>query len=515
MSNQIQTASSNKSETPGAPMTLWVITTLLGALYLWQFWSSLVSMAEIWLRSDTYAHGMLVPCISLWLIWRKRQLLTSVSMQPSWLAVASVGLGALVWLVGVAVDISVLHQLAAVGILIALVPALFGLRLFLALLFPLLYLLFMVPFGEELTPALQQITAEITVQVLRLSGIPVYINGLFIEIPSGKFEVAEACSGIRYLIASLAVGTLYAYLTYQSTTKRALFITGSLLVPVLANGLRAYLIVLIAHLSDMQYATGVDHLIYGWLFFGLVMGLMFWVGSYWREPEHTRALSPSASSKSVASTTAAMILGLLFIALGVAERQLQAAPSTPPQADIYAPTIPGWIAINQTSTDLSDWQPEFIGADRSLQQRYQKDGMVIGFYRADYHWEGPDKELINHHNRINGADHWSLARRQTFDLNRANVQLPLIESELRHINGSKRRIWHSYHANGQFSNSPILVKLLQALNRFQATAWASSVFIVATDYQNEAQAEALAMFFHDAWPVIEAQLSTQRPSKEL
>jgi exosortase len=68
----------------------------------------------------------------------------------------------------------------------------------------------------------------------------------------------EACSGVRYLISSVTLGCLYAYLTYQSTKKRLLFIAVSIVVPIIANGLRAYMIVMIGHLSGMELATGGD-----------------------------------------------------------------------------------------------------------------------------------------------------------------------------------------------------------------------------------------------------------------
>ena len=95
--------------------------------------------------------------------------------------------------------------------------------------------------------------------------------------------MVEACSGLRYLIASLTLGFLYAYLTYRSLARRAIFVAVSVIVPIVANWLRAYMIVMIGHLSGMQYAVGVDHLIYGWLFFGVVMLILFWIGSIWRE----------------------------------------------------------------------------------------------------------------------------------------------------------------------------------------------------------------------------------------
>src|SRR5690606_22417596 len=88
-----------------------------------------------------------------------------------------------------------------------------------------------------------------------------------------------------YLIASITLGALYAYLTYRSWKRRLLFVIAAMIVPVFANGGRAYMIVMIAHLSDMKLALGVDHYIYGWVFFGLVMLLLFWIGSFWREDE--------------------------------------------------------------------------------------------------------------------------------------------------------------------------------------------------------------------------------------
>ncbi len=153
-----------------------------------------------------------------------------------------------------------------------------------AIAFPLAFLFLGVPFGEAFLPRLMDWTAEFTVGALRLSGIPVYREGNFFAIPSGQWSVVEACSGLRYLIASLTVGALFAYLNYQRMRKRVLFVALSIVVPVLANFLRAYMIVMIGHLSNMKLAVGVDHFLYGWVFFGIVIGLLFWLGSFWRDP---------------------------------------------------------------------------------------------------------------------------------------------------------------------------------------------------------------------------------------
>jgi exosortase len=129
----------------------------------------------------------------------------------------------------------------------------------------------MVPVGEALIPYLIDYTAAFTVAALRVSGVPVLQEGNLLTLPNSQWSVVEACSGLRYLIACVTIGLLFAYLTYRSWTRRVLFIALSVAVPIAANWIRAYLIVFIGYTSDMQLAVGVDHLIYGWIFYALVM----------------------------------------------------------------------------------------------------------------------------------------------------------------------------------------------------------------------------------------------------
>ncbi len=139
-----------------------------------------------------------------------------------------------------------------------------------------------------------------------------YREGQNFVVPSGNWSVVEACSGIRYLIASLTVGTLYAYLTYTSLKRRLIFVGISLLVPVVANWLRAYLIVMIGHLSGNKLAVGVDHLIYGWVFFGVVIAIMFAIGMRWAETEQPQRspASPPPRRHAGCARWPALVIGL-------------------------------------------------------------------------------------------------------------------------------------------------------------------------------------------------------------
>jgi exosortase A len=267
----------------------WKTPLLLTALILcWVFllyWKTAWSMAATWERSETFAHGFLVLPIVLWLIWRRRESLAEECPSPSRRAAWALFPLGLAWGLGDLAAANALAQLAFVGLLAGSVAAVLGRRVARKLAFPLGFLAFAVPMGEFLIPLLMDWTARATVLGLRLSGVPVYREGLDFVIPSGNWSVVEACSGIRYLIASVMVGTLFAYVNFRSLKRRLAFIALSVAVPILANWVRAYGIVMLGHLSGNRLATGVDHLVYGWLFFGLVVTLLLFIGSRWAEGE--------------------------------------------------------------------------------------------------------------------------------------------------------------------------------------------------------------------------------------
>lgn len=211
------------------------------------------AMVAIWERSETFTHGFVVPPIVLWLIWRKRQLLATLQPRPQWLLAPVVVVLAAVWLLGQLAAINVLTQFALVALAIAMIVLLLGAPVARRLTFPLAFLLLAVPFGDFMMPQLMDWTARFTVLGLRLSGIPVYQEGLQFIIPSGSWSVVEACSGVRYLIASFTVGALFAYLNYRSRRRRLIFMAVAIAVPVVANWLRAYIIVMLGHLSGTSW----------------------------------------------------------------------------------------------------------------------------------------------------------------------------------------------------------------------------------------------------------------------
>ncbi len=203
--------------------------------------------------------------------------------QP-WPAAALLGAPiAIGWIAAERLGIMEGRQLAAIAALEVLALAVLGRRLYRALAGPLLYLVFLVPFGAFLTPQLQQFTARFVAVGLTLLGVPSLVTNMTIEIPEGTFYVAEACAGLRFLIAAVAFGVFFALLNYRSPGRRTAFIAASCVVPVVANGFRALGIVLLGHLLGSAEAAETDHILYGWMFFSIVLLLLVAAGLPFRE----------------------------------------------------------------------------------------------------------------------------------------------------------------------------------------------------------------------------------------
>lgn len=240
---------------------------------------------KTWIDSTAYNHCFLVVPIVAWLIWDRKESLRGLTAKPiPAVAILIAPLG-IAWLAAERLGIMEGRQLAVVSMAEVLLLAILGWRLWRAVAGPLLYLYFLVPFGEFLTPKLQDITAWFTRHGLEILGIPAYIDGYVIEIKEGTFFVAEACAGLRFLIASVAFGALYALMMYRSPVRRTVFIAVSIVVPIVANGFRALGIVVLGQILGSAEAAAADHVLYGWIFFSIVILILIAIGLPFREDD--------------------------------------------------------------------------------------------------------------------------------------------------------------------------------------------------------------------------------------
>ena len=283
---------------------------LLGGL----FNKEVVAAVQTWDASTAYNHCFLIIPIALYLLWDRRADLIGIPVRPTpMILLLGLPLG-LVWLVSDRLGIMEGRQHAAVSFVELLFLAVLGKRLWWAMAGPLLYLYFLVPFGEFLTPKLQDVTTWFIRHGLEILGVPAYIDGYVIEIPQGVFFVAEACAGLRFLIASIAFGCLYALIMYRSAVRRGMFILVSIIVPVIANGFRGIGIVYLGYLLGSAQAAAADHVIYGWVFFSAIILLLIMLGLPFRQDEiSTRSARPFADDLPPPGS----MRGVLAVALGM------------------------------------------------------------------------------------------------------------------------------------------------------------------------------------------------------
>lgn len=261
-----------------------VLAVALIAALTAQEWAQ---MAWQWWNSDPYSHILLIPPILAWLVWLRRDTVHQERPFGWWPGLVALAVALIIWAVGRIGEWNVVAQAGAVGAVQSAIVALLGLRVVLLLALPVGFAVFLVPFGDEIVAPLQFATAEMSIGLLRLFGIPATIEGVYIETPAGLFIVAEACAGVRFLVAMAAIGVLTAFTAFVSWKRRIPFLLACLIVPILANGVRAFATIAIAQRVGAEAAGGFDHIVYGWFFFGLVVALILGVAWRWfdRTPE--------------------------------------------------------------------------------------------------------------------------------------------------------------------------------------------------------------------------------------
>ena len=271
---------------PGAAYAIFTVAAVVS------FLPSVVTMAKLWAGSSSFHHGFLIAPIVIALI---RYRGADVERRASWPALALVAAFAALWLVGRAMSANLVEEIAFVGILIAGAAVAFGFAWAKAHAFPLLLLFLMVPAGVSLNPALQQIAATGAMALLSAAGVDTSIDGFLISTAAGRFEVAEGCSGLNFLLASLLIASVYAFLSMRTWRRRAMFVALGIVLALIANVLRVFLVIALATWSNGEIEIAADHLLFGWFLYGALLFGFILAGRRFADldaPEH-RARQPS------------------------------------------------------------------------------------------------------------------------------------------------------------------------------------------------------------------------------
>jgi exosortase A len=446
---------------------------------------------EVWWVYETYSHCFLIIPISLWLIWDKREVLGRMQPAVEWRALWLVPIVLVVWAIGELATINEVRQFAIVGMIQVAILAILGVRVYRVIWFSALYLFFLVPTGQYLIGPMQSFATQFVDASFNLLGLPHHTEGTLIELTNGNFEIAEACAGLRFLIATMALGVLFAYLMFRKWYKVGLFLIACIAVPLIGNGLRIVGIILLAHYTNNAYGAGADHLVYGWGFNVAILLILFLLGSFFRDPISDRSEFSSQdfridSSKKI---VAVLVAASFIISLGPAAAwwrvsRVVAASASP----LLRPLdIGGWHA----SKMVGYWHPSFPDADAHIALSLRPDQLAlerpVDLYVGYYIQARTGHTLTAHINHLWDGG-WVLVNSRVVKA-RLNGQDVQVQEWVINSLVERRIIWACYWIDGRFAADLLTAKYLQAratLEGHQGQALvAISTVVEGTDVEAE------------------------------
>lgn len=460
-----------------------VLVLLLVALGLYH--ETVGYLTSLWnqLEIGEYAHGYLVLAISLFLILRNRQALSALTPCPHYWALVAILAASLLWMLAALVDVQMLQTFSLLLLVLAIVWTVLGNRVTGRLLLPILFIGFAIPIWFPLSPMLQELSADVVFRGIRALGIPAFRRGNDIMLPAGMLSVTEACSGLRYLLPALALGTLYGYLYYVTVRARLLVVLIAALAAVLINIVRVFVVVYLGYATDMQHPWVTDHLVLGWYLFGgmVVLLLVLDIRLHRRRPPadlvgaamRSQQLSTQCE-KGWLPHAVVLVTGAVLVSVGPAV--VYWVDGGPPLDNAHLEfALPvgagGWTG---PVVSTNDWMPEYRGAI-ARKQAYQKAGERVDLYIGYYPEQRQDKEMIGYLNRISNEDVWHSGNSR--GRARSVGDLTVLEQLLEKADGAQRLVWYWYRVAGWHTTNNYHAKALQVLGLLTGKPDASVVAV--------------------------------------
>lgn len=450
-----------------------------------------MSMVAVWRESSTFVHGLLIFPMAAYLVWERWERVADEIPHPSLLGLVCVIGSLLLWVGSGFAHVQAGQQFAVIGMLTSGVWAILGTRFVRSIRFPLLFLFFAVPFGEFLVPKLMEWTSVMVVSAVSLLGIPVLVEGNHFALPSGNFEVAAACSGIRFLLVTVVLSTYLSSFIFANWKKRLVFVFAASAVMIAANAVRAFIIVVVAHKSNMQAALVTDHDYLGWIVFAVAITLTFWAGSRFAEPDHKARFADHPRS----SGASRRIVGIpaLAITLVVAEFTVLSGPliasaqESQAPATAVGPRLPvadgGWAGPFFSTGDTA---PVFGDARYVLAAAYRSMDQFVEYHIAFYDEQRQGSELVSRQNRLFHPDRWRLVRQTEAEPVVLDSGITLRPGALEITNGSQYvLLWHWYDLGGFATDSDNLAKIVSTWRAATGNRAGEALVLLATPIDDD------------------------------
>ena len=479
------------------------------------FWPTVRELVGLGTRSD--GRLALVGCAFLAIVWSQRAELARLPVRPFWPGLFGLVLLALVWLAGELALVRVLTDAAVIALIPMTVLAVLGPRWVSAMAFALGFLILAIPLEQPVVPTLAEWTAQFTIMGLSAFGVPVYREGAYFAIPTGNWSVADACSGIEYLTSCLMLGILFAWALFRSTRKRIIFAAGAVVIGIVGNWLRAFLTVMIAHLSENRLLRD-DHSTFGWVLYAILLLIYCAIGWRFRDAEPGGEPVPLAtpSGESASARRCCVFAAAALAVLAIAPLINSAVMRNPSTRAIEVADIApqsGWVRIAQPSVG---WTPELNNPYRRRVQGFEKDGHRIDVFTGIFRGQSWDSKLVSVLNRLVASDKhdWALSERGVAATAFAGQSLDVATGVIVG-RGSRLLAWHWYWVDGLATASGPRAKIAQLLARLRGEDDSSAWVAIYTEANGSpGAASALEAFMREMGASLERALvvTTRAPA---
>jgi len=330
----------NKQQVTPAILQSWLIIIVSLALTSFIYQETLSSLVSRWLKFDEgYGHGFLLLALVAWLFYELKNELLPVNGKLNFTALALLTPCLFVWFIGKASGIIIFQQAVLPMLWWASIWFIGGWKLAKSTIYPISFIYFCIPTWDLINSILVNLSIIVESFLLSISHFPVLIEGNRFNLPSGVISIADGCSGLRYLVIGLAFGTLAGRLYFTSIKMRAIVIIMSLVLSLVANWVRIYLLIIIGHFTEMESSLMQDHEMFGFWVFGFMLLPLFITIRKYSEPVQVIP-APKVQSKA----TKPLLFGLPLIALILYSAPYaiqQLSKDTPSQQTILSAKLSG------------------------------------------------------------------------------------------------------------------------------------------------------------------------------
>jgi len=261
----------------------WLKLAILSVLTVVIFFDALTYTVDSWFKKEEYSHGFLIPFITVFLIWQKKNEIATAKISKYWLGLLVVVAGLFLFFLGELSTLFIIQQYAFLIVLFGMVLAVAGAEIFKLIWIPLLFLFFAIPLPDfiyqGLSSKLQLLSSQLGVGLIRMCNISVYLEGNVIDLGAYKLQVVEACSGLRYLFPLMSLAFICAFFFKAAFWKRAIVFLSSIPITVFMNSFRVGIIGVLVEYWGPSMAEGFLHDFEGWAIFMTCTAIL--IGEMW------------------------------------------------------------------------------------------------------------------------------------------------------------------------------------------------------------------------------------------